>query len=235
MIPKIIHQLWIGPKKPPLILMNSWKHLNPDWDYIFWDEKTLHRHFPNGLRNQKQFDEMEELCGKCDIARFEILNTWGGFFIDADSVCLHPLDDYMLMNDSFSCYENEFERGNLVASGYLASCKNNDLMQLLIEAIARKNIKQLLDIPNRSPWDTAQMAWQITGSGLLTSTIFKNKYTAITIYPSHYFIPEHYSGIKYKGLGKSYSNQLWGSTLGSRFYGYDLSKLNYSIRTSNHA
>src|SRR3989337_1458592 len=109
MIPKIIHQLWIGLKQPPVILMDTWKRLNPEWDYIFWDEKTLGHHFNNGLQNQKQYDEMEELCGKCDIARVEILNAFGGFFIDADSVCLHPLDDYLLVNDSFSCYENEFE------------------------------------------------------------------------------------------------------------------------------
>jgi mannosyltransferase OCH1-like enzyme len=225
MIPKIIHQLWIGPKEPPFILMNTWKRFNPDWDYVYWDEKALHHYFPSGLRNQKQFEEMEELCGKCDIARVEILNAYGGFFIDADSICLRPLDDAMLINDSFSCYENEFVRGNLVATGYLASTKNNDLMQLLIEGIGRKNIPQMLDVPNRSPWDTAHQAWQMTGSGFLTSTIFKNRYTAISIYPSYYFIPEHYSGIKYRGLAKSYGKQLWGSTLGSSFYGYDLSKI----------
>jgi mannosyltransferase OCH1-like enzyme len=226
MIPKIIHQLWIGPKQPPLILMDTWKRLNPEWDYIFWDEKALEHHFKNGLQNQKQYDEMEELCGKCDIARVEILNAFGGFFIDADSVCLHPLDDYLVVNDSFSCYENEFERGNLVACGYLASTKDNDLIKLLIEGIGRVNVKQLLDVPNRSPWDNDHRAWQMTGSGLLTSTIFKNKYTPISIYPSYFFIPEHYSGVKYKGLGKSYSNQLWGSTVGSSFYGYNLNKIN---------
>jgi mannosyltransferase OCH1-like enzyme len=206
--------------------METWKRLNPEWDYFFWDEKKLNHHFRGGLQNQKQYDEMEELCGKCDIARVEILNAFGGFFIDADSVCLHPLDDYLRINDSFSCYENEFERGNLVACGYLASTQNNDLMKLLIEGISRLNVKQILDVPNRSPWDSAHRAWQLTGSGFLTTTILKNKYTPISIYPSYYFIPEHYSGLRYKGLGKSYGSQLWGSTVGSSFYGYDLSKIN---------
>lgn len=233
MIPKIIHQLWIGPKKPPVVLMDTWKNLNPGWQYMFWNEAALQQYFPNGLQNQKQYNEMDELCGKCDIARVEILNTYGGFFIDADSICLRPLDDYLLVNNSFSCYENEFERGNLVACGYLACMPDNDLMQLLMEGISHLNIRQILDVPDRSPWDNTHRAWQLTGSGLLTSTIFKNKYTSISIYPSYYFIPDHYSGTRYRGLGKSYGSQLWGSTIGSKFYGYNFENIGNFIGQSS--
>jgi inositol phosphorylceramide mannosyltransferase catalytic subunit len=227
MIPKIIHQLWIGPRPCPQVLMDTWRKMNPGWDYMLWDEKAISQHFISGLRNQKQFDEMEELCGKCDIARIEILNTFGGFFIDADSICLQPLDDFLLLNDSFTCYENEFERGNLLACGYLASTSNNELMRLLIDGVGRINVRQILDVRGRSPFDSEHRAWQLTGSGLLTSTVFKNKYASISIYPSYYFIPEHYSGAKYRGFGKSYARQLWGSTIGSPFYGYDLANVGY--------
>jgi mannosyltransferase OCH1-like enzyme len=203
--------------------------MNPSWDYMFWDETALLTQFAAGLRNQQQYDHMEELCGKCDIARIEILDKFGGFFIDADSICLSPLDDFLLVNDSFTCYENEFERGNLLACGYLASTPGNDLMKLLIDAIGRKDIKQVLAVADRSPFDSSYRAWQLTGSALLTSTVFQNKYTAITIYPSYYFIPSHYSGRKYKGPAKSYSEQLWGSTAGSEFYGYDSKKIETAL------
>jgi hypothetical protein len=225
MIPKIIHQFWIGPKKPPLPLMQTWKNLNAGWEYMLWGETALINQFSNGLRNQQQYDDMEELCGKCDIARLEILNKYGGFFIDADSICLEPLDDFLSINDSFTCYENEFEKGSLLACGYLASTPDNDLMKLLIEAVGRIDIKQVLAVGDRSPFDSSHRAWQLTGSGLLTSTVFKNKYTPISIYPSYYFIPSHYSGRKYTGPAKSYSDQLWGSTPGSSFYGYDAGKI----------
>lgn len=225
MIPKVIHQFWIGPKKQPLPLMETWRNMNAGWDYMFWDETALGNHFTDGLRNQQQYDDMGELCGKCDIARLEILNKYGGFFIDADSICLAPLDDFLLLNDSFTCYENEFERGNLLACGYLASRPDNDLMKLLIEAVSRIDVKQVLEIADRSAFDSSHRAWQLTGSGLLTSTVFRNKYTSISIYPSYYFIPSHYSGRKYVGPAKSYSDQLWGSTPGSPFYGYDSAKI----------
>ena len=220
MIPKIIHQLWIGPKPPPMHWMDTWKKMNPGWEYMFWNEQSLTEAFPEGLRNQRQFDAMPEWCGKCDIARVEVLNRFGGFFIDADTICLNPLDDFLLENDSFSCYENEFARGQLVACGYLATSSQNFLMELMIEQIGRLDIAAIKSKELASHWDISQQAWQLTGNALLTKTIFRNRYTPITIYPSHYFIPEHYSGVKYKGTGKSYCTQLWASTAGSKYYNY---------------
>ena len=135
MIPKIIHQLWVGPKPAPIELMNTWKDSHPDWEYMFWNEETLKEHFPKGLHNQAQYDAMPEWNGKCDIARYEILQKFGGFFLDADCVCLRPLDDYLLENDSFSCYENEYIRGQLIAAGYLGCTPKNDLMWHLVNKI----------------------------------------------------------------------------------------------------
>ncbi|WP_179415717.1 glycosyltransferase family 32 protein [Mucilaginibacter sp. E4BP6] len=217
MVPRIIHQLWIGRKKPPYELMNSWKTLNPDWQYIFWNEETLQQHFKKGLYNQRQYDIMPELNGKCDIARYEILNAYGGFFIDADSLCISPLDDFFLNNDSFSCYENEFVRGNLVAAGYLASTKENKLMRHLIDRIHCMSEEDLL-LGNHT-------AWQTVGPILLTKTIHAQHYTDISVYPSYFFIPKHYTGVMYNGPAKIYAKQFWGSTPGSSFHGYEFQNI----------
>ena len=40
-IPKIIHQIWIGPKPRPHILMDSWRLKNPDFEYILWNEAEI--------------------------------------------------------------------------------------------------------------------------------------------------------------------------------------------------
>ena len=105
MIPKIIHQIWLGPCPAPKTEMRTWKDRHPGWEYRLWDEEAISRCWPDGLYNQKQFDWMQELCGKADIARYEILHRFGGFYADADSVCLRPLDDWLLDNDSFACHE----------------------------------------------------------------------------------------------------------------------------------
>ena len=44
LIPKKIHQIWLGEKSIPRICkkwMNSWKNLNPQWEYKLWDEKNI--------------------------------------------------------------------------------------------------------------------------------------------------------------------------------------------------
>ena len=41
MIPKIIHQLWIGTKPPPTKFMDTWRDKNPDFEYIRWNEEEI--------------------------------------------------------------------------------------------------------------------------------------------------------------------------------------------------
>ena len=94
-IPKIIHQLWIGTKPAPITLMNTWKDKNPDFEYIFWNEQEFinrKMHF----KCQNKIDEIEEINGKADILRWEILYKYGGVFIDADSICIEPIDDELM-------------------------------------------------------------------------------------------------------------------------------------------
>ena len=216
MIPKILHQFWIGDKPAPISLINTWKDRHPDWTHIFWNEEKLAKEFPHGLVNQKQYDIMPELNGKCDIARYEILYRYGGFFIDADTVCINPIDIHLLQNDSFSCYENEFERGSLIAAGYLATTKHNELMKHLISDLGNLTEKDLLigDVT----------AWITVGPDFLTRTVHKYGYNNLCVYPSHYFIPKHYTGREYLGPGKVYCTQHWGSTPGSIFEDYLFSK-----------
>jgi len=197
-IPKIIHQIWVGDQdERPAKMMQTWKDMNPDWEYKLWTDDNL-----PPLKAQAQFDKMVQLHGKADILRYEILYQEGGFYIDADSQCVLPLEDFLLNNDSFACYENEQVRGGLIANGYLAATKGNDLMKLLTHMINR--------IPDINKTD----AWIMTGPQLLTTIVNQFNYKELTVYPSHYFIPKHHSGIEYTGNGKVFAKQYWGSTFG---------------------
>ena len=198
MIPKIIHQIWLGDQtQRPVNLMKTWQDMNPEWEYKLWTEENLPE-----LICQEQFDKMKQLHGKADILRYEILYQQGGFYIDADSECILPLEDFLLNNDSFASYENEKVRGGLIANGYIGSTKGNDLMFILLN-----KIKKIPDI-NRTD------AWIMTGPMLLTNTVKEIGYTNLTVYPSHYFIPRHHSGVEYTGNGKVFARQYWGSTFG---------------------
>ena len=223
MIPKIIHQLWVGPKSPPTEMMDTWKEHHPDWEYMFWNEESIKEHFPNGLHNQVQYDLMPEWNGKCDIARYEILQKFGGFFVDADAVCLKPLEDYLLENDSFSCYENEYLRGQLIAAGYLGCVKQCQLMWHLINKIHNMERQQLHPEAGVQPGTHKQLiAWQSVGPVLLSQTVHELKYRNLAVYPSFYFIPKHYTKQhNYEGPFKPYADQFWGSTPNNPDFSYD--------------
>ena len=213
MIPKIIHQIWIGDQsKKPEKIMNTWKLKHPDWEYKIWTEENL-----PSLKNKKQFDQMEELAGKADILRYELLYNYGGVYIDADTICLNPLDESFLTNDSFTCWENEYVTTGLIHNGHLGSCPNNELMKELIHHISLQD--QIYFGPLH--------AWKVTGPVLLTNMVNKLRYTKLRIYPSYYFIPEHFSGVSnYYKNDKSYGKHLNGSTPNSKFtYGQDESEV----------
>jgi len=80
-IPKIIHQIWIGTAlSRPERWMNTWREMNPGWEYKLGSDGNL-----PPLVNQTQFDLMPFYPGKADILRYELLNAYGGIYVDADS------------------------------------------------------------------------------------------------------------------------------------------------------
>ena len=72
LIPKIIHQIWLGSSLPEKYkrFQQSWKKYHPDWTYILWSEKEIEEF---GLKNKKIYDKTKNLGQKSDIARYEIL------------------------------------------------------------------------------------------------------------------------------------------------------------------
>ncbi len=56
------------------------------------------------------------------------------------------------------------------------------------------------------------LAWKTVGPLRLTESYRKYAYSQLRIYPSHYFIPRHFTGQTYQGSDPIYADQLWGST-----------------------
>jgi len=114
-IPKIIHQLWIGPKPPPSNHMDTWKQMNPDFEYIRWDERLIQSKIT--LECKHRIAEMKEINGQADIIRWEILYEYGGVFLDADSICVDKIDDVLMNCKCFAGWEHETLRKGLIATG----------------------------------------------------------------------------------------------------------------------
>ena len=204
-IPKIIHQLWIGPKPAPTNFMNTWReaHEPLGFEYRFWNEQEIQKHI-DMRRHFKRINSIEEINGKADIFRWLILQKYGGVFVDADSICINPFDEHLLNNvDAFAGWEQERIRSGLAATGTMGFTAWHPIVNSALEWIVRNPV---------SIRETRQRAWYTVGPGLLTRICQMYNFENIKVYPSYYFLPFHYSGIKYEGHEKVYAYQEWGST-----------------------
>jgi hypothetical protein len=131
--------------------------------------------------------------------RWELLYEFGGIALDADSECLRPLEDWLLEPDVFACWESELLRPGLIANGIVGAIPEHPLIGQIIHDIGVEYPGNLLP-------------WEYRGPGRLTETIRRMSYRDITIYPSHYFLPEHFAGLPYTGKGQVFARQGWNST-----------------------
>lgn len=202
-IPNIIHQIWIGNLPQPKHMMQTWisKH-SPTTEYRLWTDSDLQN---LQWKCQTQIETCIELCGIADIMRLEILLKYGGVFVDADSVCIEPFDDFIWNRRAFVAFENEKMRTGLVANGMMGFPPNDPLIQDMITEIASGRLDD--DI-------RTHRAWQVTGPVLLTRFLNTGKYAHVSVFPSHYFYPEHHTQCMpiYDGHKKVYAYQAWATS-----------------------
>jgi len=200
MIPKILHFIWVGDEsKRPNNCIETWIFNNPEWHIKIWGNAALAE---KKWINASHMREMAkcELNGLADLMRWEILYDEGGVLVDADSVCVRPLDEQLLDCEAFACWENEIARPGLIAAGYFGCNAGNKFVGKIIWDIY--NEKSVVN----------EMAWKTVGPKRLTDSYRKYNYQALHIFPSHFFIPEHFTGIAYNGSGPIYAYQEWAST-----------------------
>jgi mannosyltransferase OCH1-like enzyme len=100
-IPKVIHQIWLGSPVPKLYSQwgETWKRLNPTWEYRLWTEDEIANF---GLTNQAAFDGSPNFGVKSDLARYEILHRYGGVYADTDFECLAGFDELVESSSFFA-------------------------------------------------------------------------------------------------------------------------------------
>lgn len=198
MIPKIIHQIWIGPKEPPTHWINTWKNIG--FKYILWDEKKLSK---LTMTNRDKFDyfmKKRVYYGASDIARLEILHQFGGLYIDADTERLKDLPNKWFDYSFFAVEAYPDPRWEYrITNGVLGSEKNSPIIKKYIDKIAvAKKIEP---------------CWNTIGGTLLTEVIkdFKNDKSILLLDP-YLFYPSSSKGIISPNANEAVAKHYWGST-----------------------
>jgi len=199
---KLMH-IWVGPRPAPLKWMYTWRDKHPDWEYsIFTDAMLRQRRWYNQPLIEHYYNA-KAFCGVSDLIRYELLYEHGGFIAEADMICLENTDELWQSPEdhAYTCYENEKGRPDFVQPIFACN-PGNEFIKLLIDTLHTLKPHQLHPQPFVS-----------TGNGFLSKFVpsFKHK---LTIFPSHYFIPQFYinGAQRYDGPDKIYADHKWGST-----------------------
>lgn len=89
-IPKIIHHVWVGRNPLPEFAskyIDSWKRHHPDWEFRLWTDENLPR-----IQNHAVYQCTGTPAQKADILRYELLNQFGGVYVDTDFECLRNIE-----------------------------------------------------------------------------------------------------------------------------------------------
>ncbi len=181
-IPKIFHQIWVGPNPFPEKYkrwQKTWQSI-PGWQYKLWTDKEV-ENFP--LINQAAYNQETNFGARADILRLEILYREGGVYIDTDFECVKPA----MFNILNSCYD-------FYCGLHPLDCKAVLLNNALIGAIpGHPIIKACIDHIPFAVNSSSPRAQQIMqrGPGLISKMAMKNmnKGYRDIIFPATFFYP----------------------------------------------
>jgi len=166
-IPKILHQIWLGPNPMPSEFIewrNKWQTLHPDWTYMFHTDDIL-KEIPMYL--QEYIDTCSHYSSKSNILRLYVVFKYGGVYCDTDFEWNQNIDVFL---------DNKFiiarQHGNLYCNAFFGSVPGNPVITYQLDRL-QDYIKQ------SPPW----------GPTLMTRAIENNKTEDITILPTHYIYP----------------------------------------------
>lgn len=182
LIPKIIHQIWLGSPLPEKykMLQATWIKHHPDWHYILWTDEDIEA---LGLENKKLYDATTNWGKKSDIARLEILDRFGGLYVDTDFECVRPFDVFHHCCDFYAglnCGPTV-----LILNGLMGAAPGHPVIKRSLEKLKA----------NEGMPDNYMNIMYGTGPGLITEAFKELTPTSknrTVIFPSTYFYPWPY-------------------------------------------
>lgn len=109
MIPRVFHQIWVGAQQLPdefRELQRTWQRHHPNWELQLWTDENL----PANLVRTEAYELLRQPGERADILRLEILNRFGGVYVDVDFECLRPIDELL---DGVTCFFGALDSGRI--------------------------------------------------------------------------------------------------------------------------
>lgn len=196
LIPKVIHQIWLGSPLPSHLarFRSTWQKYHPDWEFKLWTDVEL----KNERLKCESFIEQSECFGqKSDLARAEVLYRYGGFYIDLDFECCGSLSEIRTRAEFLAClrwvpqahlgWPSLWPTPLMICNSFFASTPRHPLLEKYLEIVVNGwNDRQRL---NLKPSELDRMSLLALGGEEKAARI---KETALRTYlPFHQMVSDH--------------------------------------------
>jgi len=221
-IPRHIHQIWIQGEMPEQYKkwQQTWQELMPGWNYTLWTDKEI-RKLP--LKNRALYEQATNYGEKSDIARYEILNLFGGMYIDTDFECLNPeIFDYLNRCYTFYTGLAPLDCAHLVcANGLIASAPGHPILKEMIASLSGSYDEHTPVHLRAGPIPFTKVVWRCADQAGYDDIIFPPSYFypvgMLNVVGGSYTTPAHYYQlIKPESIALHYWGRSWSSA--PRYY-----------------
>lgn len=130
-IPLKFHMIWVGDKAiPEYVSINflGWKKLMPNWEARLWTNKDINL-------DEFQQDVIEKIhqankgAQKADIMRYYIIEKYGGFYIDTDTIAIRSLDPLVHMNYDMVLYHDNHLTWNYICNSPFGASPHHPVLK----------------------------------------------------------------------------------------------------------
>jgi mannosyltransferase OCH1-like enzyme len=197
-----IHQIWIGDNPLPTPWTDTVKDFAKEYNYTYklWTDASVKDLRMDDIPGLKAVytSFRGELAGRADILRLLILYTFGGIYIDADTVIMKPANFHRFLTKNtagvFFGWENltaartrKLGLGKirrLVANGIIGAEAGHPFIKELLEGLVENSKGK-------------KEAWKAVGPLYVTKQYMalKKKFPDVHVYPMRYFYPRAWAGI----------------------------------------
>lgn len=215
-IPRHIHQIWIGPNPCPEIWIRTVRAFCAahKYNYTLWNEAAIQTalNFDAVPRFREAYERQEReqsLPGRCDLLRYLILWTYGGIYLDADTVVVNSRKFHTFLEtqtaslflawEDFSAESMEKNaalpyseldlkgRTRILSNGTIGAMPKHSFLRAALEGAADYSAKFEF-----------QGAWRSVGPAYLTNlydSLTPEEREGIVVHPMRFFYPIQWGGI----------------------------------------
>lgn len=186
-IPKIIHQIWLGGSVPQKYkkYIDSIKEKNPEYEYRLWTDSAVDTF---EMKNRKLFNACDNIGAKSDILRYEILERFGGIYLDTDFLALKSFDS-LLGFDFFGGIGGQHIHKPEVFNGLIGCVPNHPVLKKCIDGLSHKSAAEISSSQKTTKFKAAMKIIKFSGPQYFTQVFLNNtdEFSNSIVLPDKYF------------------------------------------------